>query len=373
MTLRTQLTWSYFAIVSVGFLLVGGWTYYELVVETPGVDQALARQGQSAGEEFLEILLYGGLPALVLTLGGGWILIRRALNPIAVISRMVEHVHASNLGEPLPRLGKSRELDHLNEVLAAMMRRLNDSFTHVRDFTLHASHELKTPLTIMRGEIESRVRDPALPEAEREFFAGQLEEITRLTKIVDSLTLLTKADAGDLVLECEAVRLDELVRESFADAQMLADPLSVRVELTNCDEITVRGDPHRLRQLLLNLADNAIKYNQSGGWVKMALVARNGRAELAVVNNGPGILPSEVPRVFERFYRGGVARSITAEGSGLGLSIAESIVKAHGGTIRLQSELEKQTSVHVILPLMASGDLGQGKPAGKSFDLRERH
>ncbi|MCW5552816.1 MAG: HAMP domain-containing histidine kinase [Verrucomicrobiae bacterium] len=370
MTLRTQLTWSYFAILSVGFLLVGGWTYYELVVEHPVVDAALALQGQSAREEFLEIMLYGGLPALVLALGGGWILIRRALNPIAVISRTVEQVHASNLGQPLPRLGKGRELDHLNEVLASMMRRLNDSFTHVRDFTLHASHELKTPLTILRGEIESRVRDPALPDVEREFFAAQLEEISRLTKIVDSLTLLTKADAGALALDWEPVRLDELVRESFADAQMLAHAVAVRVELTDCDEITVRGDPHRLRQLLLNLADNAIKYNQPGGWVRMALVARNGRAELAVINTGPGMPPSEVPRVFERFYRGSAARSNPVEGSGLGLSIAESIVKAHGGTIRLESGLEKHTSVHVMLP-MRSGDFKRERPAGKSLTATE--
>jgi len=346
----TQLALWYFAIVFAAFLVVGGWAYYELVIENPGVSRELASEGQSLSIEFAEVLVYGGLPAFVLAVIGGWFLMRRAYAPITALTNAVERVHADNLGQRLPRFGNGDELERLNEVFNSMMKRLDTSFTHVRDFTLHASHELKTPLTIMRGEIETRLRSPDLSSADHDFFAGQLDEIARLVKIVDALTLLTRADAGQLQPGNDPVRLDELVRDSFADAQLLAQPTSLQVELSACDETTVRGDRHRLRQLLLNLTENAIKYNEPGGRVTMALVRDNGSAELTVANTGPGIPPEKLPRVFERFYRVYPTDKRAAEGSGLGLSIAESIVKAHGGTIKIASEPTRLTTVKVALP-----------------------
>ena len=208
-----------------------------------------------------------GLPAVVLGLLGGWWLTRRALAPVTKLTDAVEKIHENNLGEKIPRTNNGDELDRLTEVFNAMTARLEDSFQRIREFTLHASHELKTPLTVLCGETETALRDESLSPAERERLLSQLDELRRLAKIVDGLTLLAKADAGQIALKLEPLRLDELVRDNFADAQILAEPHGIQVELTDCEEISVRGDRHRLRQLLLNLADNAVKYNQPQGGV----------------------------------------------------------------------------------------------------------
>jgi signal transduction histidine kinase len=351
MRLRTQLMLWYVLILLAGLLLIGGWAYYEMVVEHPGITRVLAREGHTALEEFGEVMLYGGLPALLLALIGGWFLMRRALSPITTLTRALEHVQADNLHQRMERSGNRDELDRLTEVFNSMTKRLDDSFNHIREFTLHASHELKTPLTIMRGEIETKLRDTTTSSTDREFFAGQLDEIARLTKIVDGLTLLAKADAGQVTLAQEPVRLDELVRDSFADAQLLARPNQVEVTLKDCDETIIRGDRNRLKQLLLNLTDNAIKYNQPAGRVTIGLSRNNGTAAFTISNTGPGIPPEKIPRVFDRFYRGDAAHSSDVEGCGLGLSIAQWIVKAHRGTIHLASDPAKLTTVTVQLPI----------------------
>jgi signal transduction histidine kinase len=220
----------------------------------------------------------------------------------------------------------------------------------LREFTLHASHELKTPLTVIHGELETALQNETLPAAQRERLESELDEVQRLTKIVDGLTLLTKADAGQIALAREPVRLDELVREAHADAQSLARPRDVQVELRTCDEATVIGDRHRLRQLLLNLTDNAIKYNVPKGSVVIELRRVAGAAELTITNTGPGIPVEILPRVFDPFFRGDPSHSNTVEGCGLGLSIARWIATAHGGELRIASEPGKETIVIAQLP-----------------------
>jgi signal transduction histidine kinase len=206
----------------------------------------------------------------------------------------------------------------------------------------------------LRGETETALRDESLSAAERERLVSQLDELQRLARIVDGLTLLAKADAGQVALKAEPLRLDELVREAYADAQILAEPPHIQVALAACEEIPIRGDRHRLRQLLLNLADNAVKYNQPQGSVTMNLRRANGAAEFTIANTGPGIPPESLPRVFDRFYRGDPAHSNAVEGCGLGLSIARWIASAHHGTIHIESVPEEQTTVIVRLPLEAN-------------------
>lgn len=353
MTIRARLTLWYVALLMLALLLILGWTYYEMFVEhrTPDTEALLRDTGESAMEELGEVFLYGGLPALLVALVGGWFLMRRALSPVIRLTQAAERIHLGNLEERLPRSGSGDELDRLTEVFNAMMGRLENSFSRIREFTLHASHELKTPLTVMRGELETALRDHRLAPEHRDLFASQLDEIQRLTKIVDGLTLLAKADAGQMRLSSEPVRFDELVKDSFADAQMLGQPREIAVTMTACDEITVQGDRHRLRQLLLNLTDNAIKYNQPQGTVTIALRRNNGTAELEIANTGAGIAEEKLPRVFDRFYRGDPAHNSEIEGCGLGLSIAQWIVHAHGGKIAITSKPVDLTSVTVRLPI----------------------
>lgn len=355
MTIRTRLVFWYSAIVFAALLLIAGWTYYEMVVAHPAIVQALAVDGHTPLEEFWEVLLYGGVPAVVLALVGGWFLMGRALKPLGTLTRAMEHMQLNTLGEPLPRDGNHDELDRLTEVFNRMRARLNDSVAQIREFTLHASHELKTPLTIMHGEIEITMSDPSLSPAQREVLASQLDEIQRLSKIVEGLTLLAKADAGQLALVREELRLDEIVQDSFADAVILAQPQKINVTLNSCEQLSVRGDRHRLRQLLLNLTDNAIKYNQPEGRVEICLRRKNQYAELTIANTGKGIAPPLLGRVFDRFFRGDESHNSEIEGCGLGLSIAEWIVQAHGGRIEIASEPEKVTTVVISLPCAAGG------------------
>jgi len=330
---------------------MAGVLYYELVVESRLV-AAAGKPKEPMEQEIIEVVLLYGVPTAVVLLASGWWLVRRALAPLDRLTKAAERIHASNLHERLPRSENGDELDRLTEVFNAMMARLQDSFSHIREFTVHASHELKTPLAILHVELETLMNDAATTGAQREALASHLDEIQRLSRIVEGLTLLAKADAGQVRLAQEPVRLDELVQDSFADAQILAHPRKIRVDLTACDEVVVQGDRHRLRQLLLNLTDNAIKYNQPQGRVTIALNRNNGYAELMIANTGAGIAPAILPHVFDRFFRGDSAQNNDAEGCGLGLSIARWIVTAHGGSIQLVSEPNLLTIAAIKLALV---------------------
>jgi heavy metal sensor kinase len=350
MKIRTRVSLWYACILVASLVLMAGALYVELVVESRLV-AAAGKPKEPMEEEIIEVVLIYGVPTAIGLLATGWWLMRRALTPLDRLTEAAERIHASNLHERLPRSEKGDELDRLTEVFNAMMARLQDSFSHIREFTLHASHELKTPLAILHVELETLINHADTTQAQRDALASHLDEIQRLSRIVEGLTLLAKADAGQVTLAKEPVRLDELVQDSFADAQILAQPQKIRVDLTACDEVVVRGDRHRLRQLLLNLTDNAIKYNQPQGRVTIALNRNNGTAELKIANTGAGIAPAMLSRVFDRFFRGDSAQSHDAEGSGLGLSIAQWIVSAHGGSIQLVSELNRLTTVTVKLTL----------------------
>jgi signal transduction histidine kinase len=355
MTIRKRLTLWYAVIMFVSLLTMGGLMYRAFAPDPQdAIAEHTVESDESDWSEILRILFWCGVPPAVIALAGGWWLMRRALTPVVTLTAVVEKIHENNLDEKIPCSGNGDELDRLTEVFNAMTARLNDSFNRIHEFTLHASHELKTPLTILRGETEMALRDSALAPAERERAVSQLQELQRLTRIVDGLTLLAKADAGQILLTPETVSLAELVRDSFADLQILAEPTGLQVELATCEEISVRGDRHRLRQLLLNLADNAVKYSQPHGQVTLALRRVEGLAEFTITNTGEGIPPEILPRVFDRFYRGDPAHSATVDGCGLGLSIARWIVSAHAGSITIASEPAKFTTVTVRLPLAAS-------------------
>jgi signal transduction histidine kinase len=355
MTIRTRLNlWYSLVLCGVAAAVIGAAAYHELVIEKHHHrhGSGIKSETELDNEDLLDILTWTVVPAVVLGLAGGWWLTRRTLAPVTKLTDAVEKIHEKNLGEKIPRTNNGDELDRLTEVFNAMTARLDDSFQRIREFTLHASHELKTPLTILCGEIETALRDESLPQAERERLLSQLDEVRRLSKIVDGLTLLAKADAGQIALKLEPLRLDELVRDNFADAQILAEPHGIRVELTDCEKISVRGDRHRLRQLLLNLADNAVKYNQPHGGIIMSLLKSGDMAQIKITNTGAGIPPEILPRVFDRFFRGDPAHESAIDGCGLGLSIAQWIVSAHTGTIQIESVPSKLTTVTVRLPLI---------------------
>lgn len=350
MTLRQRLALHYGAVVAVALLLLGGLTYHEFATEKrlrallPPDQQREGSWGEAA-----EVFVYGMIPVILI---GGWWLTHRSFRPLSDLAKTVEQTGVENLRRPLSRTGNHDEVDRLTAAFNVMTARLDESFQQVREFTLHASHELKTPLTVMRGELETALRhSDAYTPQQQECMLSLLDEVDRLTKIVDALTLLSKADAGQVNLQHEPVPLKELVQESYEDALILGEPLGLQVTLGECAETTVVGDRHRLRQLLLNLVDNAVKYNQQPGTVTIALRQRDGAAEIEIINTGAGIPPALQPRVFDRFVRGDEARAKAIDGSGLGLTIAQWITKAHHGSIQLSSVPGQSTTATVRLPL----------------------
>ncbi len=349
MTIRSRLTFWYAGVLFASLILFSALLYHEWHTDpsAPPPAEVVAEEGTLS--DLAEDLCISAIPAALLGLGGGWWLMRRALAPVAALTAAAERVNDGSLRTQLPRTGSGDELDRLTEVFNQMTARLADSFQRIREFTLRASHELKTPLTVMRGGLETTLREQSLSAEQRENLLGEIDEIDRLAKIVDGLTLLTKADAGLIALNDEPVALDDLVRDAAGDGEILAQPHGIHISIAQCDTATVRGDQHRLRQVLLNLTDNAVKYNEPGGTVTLALRRNGDTAELAIANTGPGIPPDQHARLFEPFFRGDTAHVI--EGSGLGLTICRWIVTAHRGTIQIASEPEKMTTATVRLPL----------------------
>ncbi len=358
MTITRRLGIGY-AVMSSLCLLLLAWLWHHEFVEEPAefAARGLTDLHKDTSAEFATVFFLGFVPIL---LGAGWWWTWRVLEPLRALTRAAEQIGSENLRASLPRTMNQDEVDRLAQVLSLMTARLDASFQQIREFTLHASHELKTPLTVMRAQLETRLREgEALPPAQGEWLGDLLDEVQRLAKIVDSLTLLTKADAGLVALERQSVAFGELVEEAFEDAVIMAQPEGVQVALGEHPGAIVAGDRHRLRQLLLILLDNAIKYNRPGGKVEISLRERGGLAELRVVNDGEGLSPGAEQRLFQPFVRGDKAVG-RVEGCGLGLTIAEWIVRAHAGSIRLSSDANGRTTAMVTLPL-ASGS--SAKPA----------
>jgi signal transduction histidine kinase len=354
MTIGPRLTlWFAFVLVS-ALLAMGMLSYYELVIEprsAPGIHDARDSGEDGPVEEVLEALAWCAVPALILGLGGGWLLMRRTLAPIRSLTQAAERITEHNFGSRLSRTGNGDELDRLTQVFNEMTERLQGSFARIREFTLHASHELKTPLTVIHSELETALHEPGLAPGDRARLESQLDETQRLTRIVDGLTLLTKAGNGQVPLARANFRLDELVQEAVADAVSLARPKNIEVKLNKCEPLSMVGDRHRMRQLLLNLTDNAIKYNHPNGRVDLGLCATNGSAEITIANSGPGIASDLLPKVFDPFFRANTTRAEGVDGCGLGLSIAQWIANAHGGEIKIASGSSDLTIAKVSLPL----------------------
>lgn len=360
-SLRSRVGFRYALIVLVcaGFI---AWLLYHEFVEEPQWfrQQGVAEPPGSEASEWIEIGMFVAIPVLFAM---GWWLVRKSLRPLGELASGVERFNAQTLGQRMPRSFNGDEVDRMAAAFNAMAGRLEQSFQQIREFTLHASHELKTPLTVMRSQLEtSLARETALTDSQRAALESLHEEVLRLAKIVDGLTLLTKADAGMVALERKPVQFDELVREAAEDAEVLAQPGGIKVQLTRCDAAMVIGDRHRLRQVLLNLVDNAVKYNDTGGRVEISLQRDGEFAELVVTNTGKGIEPELLGRVFERFARGDEAQGKAMEGCGLGLTIARWVVEAHNGLIRIASEPGRTTSVAVRLPIAVPTELNEHSP-----------
>ena len=289
--------------------------------------------------------------ALGVSVFGGLALAHKSLQPVDEITTRARKITAENLDQKLTVRNVNDEIGRLTATINDMIQRLHDSFAQVRQFSADASHELRTPLTVMRGEIELALHSPQTPGEYRTVLESSLEEIVRMTSITDNLLLLAKAEQGTVDVHLSEVDLENLLDELYEDSEVLAEQKNISVRLREKAPITIVGDRGRLRQLLLNLVDNAIKYTPEGGTVTLAVRRQNGSALFEVQDTGIGIPPGEIDKIFDRFYRVDKARSREQGGTGLGLSIAKWIAELHRGTISVASEVNKGSTFTVTLPL----------------------
>lgn len=310
------------------------------------------------------MLLVAPLVLVASTIVGYW-LASRALRPVeGIIDELEAITDGRSLHRRLVVPLAGDEVERLAHTLNGMLERLEQSFASLRRFTADASHELKTPLMVLRAGVERTLTHPGTPTESLAVLDETLEEINRMTELVESLLTLARADEGRAPLAVERVDLRELVAEGLETAGMLGESASVTVTTRTTDHpVWVMADRRRIREMLLNLVTNAIKYTPAGGTVELVLVERSDGNAIIVKDSGIGIAQGDLPHIFERFWRADVARSRTGEraGSGLGLAITKWIAEAHGGSITVSSRSGRGTTFTVVLPRVE--ELAEGAEA----------
>jgi heavy metal sensor kinase len=337
---------------------LGGTRYRVLVIPfRKGADpQALVvaaslARSERAVRNLLVALLVAGAVGLVLAAGSGWWLARRALQPVARMTEEADLIGAGSVRGRIQVPKAADELGRLAETLNRMLARLERAVTQQQRFVADVSHELRTPLTVMRSEIDVSLASDALSEDARTVLESTRQEAERMTGTVENLLTLARIDEEELRLLRRPCDLRELAETTARELRPIAGQRGVTIRLTG-SRGPIEADPERLKQVVRNLLDNAIRYSPRGGTVSVEVANHHGHIELAVRDEGPGITPAELNHVFERFYRGDPSRPPVGEGSGLGLAICREIAEAHGGGMSATSAVGQGSTFRLRLPAL---------------------
>lgn len=306
--------------------------------------------------EMLLIMGFGFPLLLVLSVLGGLLLVRQALAPVQKACRSAEQITLQNLSQRLPLLSSGDELEQLTTALNRMIARLEDAFLHNHRFMADASHEMRTPLTVIRGELESIVRSATLDRPARDTVGSILEEVERLAKIVENLFAIARLDAGEVQVKWTTFDLSQLATSTAGQMLLLAEDKNISITSIAPAPVAVVGDRSRLKQVVVNLLDNAIKYTPAGGKIEVVVRKTARKAVLEVIDNGIGIPAKAQAHIFDRFYRVDKARSREMGGAGLGLAIVKAICAVHGGTVEVASTEGSGSRFKVELPKPAESD-----------------
>jgi signal transduction histidine kinase len=283
---------------------------------------------------------------------GGHLLMAGPLRPVVALTQQAEHIGRKELGERLPIIHSGDELERLSLALNRMIDRLEEALAHNQRFSADASHELRTPLTIIRGELESLLEIPGLESRALEGIGSALEESDRMARIVNNLLTISRLDGGGERIEMLPVELTSILKITLDHMSLLADEKGINITCDAQAPVWVTGDAMRLKQVIVNVVDNAIKYTPEGGSILVRLKAHDGQAALSVTDTGIGIPAASLPFVFDRFYRTDKARSRESGGTGLGLAIVKAICTAHHATVSIESAENRGATLRVQLPLL---------------------
>ncbi len=303
------------------------------------------------------LLLLFSVPVLLLVASaGGYWLGRKALAPVGEIARAAQSISEHELSKRLPILQTGDELQSLSETLNEMFGRLERAFTRVTQFTADASHELRTPVALMRTRTEIALRKERSEADYRETIVRIHQELERTSALIENLMTLARADSGSEAMQVASTNLNEVLLEISEAARLLAQGKSIHYEQRLPETpLHVKGNAPSLRRLFLILIDNAVKYTPREGRISVVLDASDGAAVTEIRDTGVGISPSDLPHIFERFYRADASRSRGSGGTGLGLSIAQWVVEAHQGKISVASKVGEGCVFRVQIPL-SEGD-----------------
>jgi two-component system, OmpR family, sensor histidine kinase ArlS len=305
---------------------------------------------------FRMVILNSSFLVLLLAGAGGFFLADRTLKPVEQIAETARGIGESDLSRRID-IQTDDELGRLASTLNGMIGRLEEAFTKERQFVADASHELRTPLAIIQAESSLALEKARTQDEYQRSLELVSQEIGFMSEIVGKMLLLARSDSGSETLDFEDVKLKPLLAELAQDLDLLVQDKGLKFDLGPMEELKVRGDKVRLKQLFLNILDNAVRYTPSGGSIAATLARRDGSAVASVTDTGIGIPPEHLPFIFDRFYRVDKARTASDGGTGLGLSIALSVAKMHGGGIEVESEPGKGTTFRVVLPLTGTRQL----------------
>lgn len=292
------------------------------------------------------------LVAIILSVLGGKVLARRSLGPLHEMIQVARQISVDRVAERLPRSFNGDELDRLADTLNGLLDRIDQYVRRMQQFTADASHELRTPLAALQGNAEVALARDRSAEELRQVIESSIDHYRRLRKISDDLLLLARIDAGENILARDTIKLDQLIDDVVDLYAPAAAEAGLELSFDQHEPLDMIGDGGRMRQVVANLIDNAIKYNTAPGQVRVSLARHNGRALIKIRDTGVGIPAEDLPHVFERFYRVDRARTkVGTGGAGLGLAICRSIVEGHGGGISLSAGPQGGTIAIVELPL----------------------
>jgi heavy metal sensor kinase len=343
----------------------------EILVDVPRYEvhggRAMARQFEVGGRHYVLIavesleavtadlavvrnVIYIALPLAVLFAGiGGFILATKSLAPLRWMADQARTITDKNLHSRLDIGAANEELQVLSKSFNELLSRLDRSFETMRRFVADASHELRTPISIIRGEADVALNQERRPAEYRDSLAIIQDEARRLSRLIDDLLNLARADSGHVTLRLEEFYFSDLLVECCRSRHMVADAKRITLECRCPEDVSFHGDQELLRRLILNLLDNAIRYTPEGGKISVELQRTDGELRLLVADTGVGIDPEAAGHVFERFYRGDQARSRQNGGFGLGLSIVKWIAESHNGTVEVSSKPGKGSTFTVLL------------------------
>lgn len=301
-------------------------------------------------KRLLIIMIISIITSISVTIVVGYFMAKKTMKPVDQIRRAAVNISSNNLDERIDIKGRKDELGRLAETFNAMISRLKDSFQRINQFSIDVSHELKTPLTILKGETELALRKERTNDEYKRSMQSNLEEIDRMSRIIDDLLLLSKAETKDIGMNLEKVDLRDLLADVCMNMKLFGENKGVEIIARELEDIRLVGDELKLRRMITNVVENAIKYGHRGGHVIVSSYKQNGFACVNVEDDGPGISPGDIKYIFDRFYRADRSRK-RESGSGLGLSISKWIAEAHKGSIDVQSRPAAGSVFTIKLPM----------------------